>query len=261
MTVLLIIFIILILTSVFYYLSKHYNSNAEINNLVLFLTIGLISSATLFTVFAKPADTITSVNNLALSDSNQELKNIVFNKVIIVGDSRMEQISWAEDKLNIPSNFTFDAKGGATIDWFIDTGLVKLNEILNNQIKNYQYHVVLNMGVNDIQKDITPTKAAQNYISYYEKLFSDNPNVKFYILSVNPIDEVKLPLGSYGNRRTNERIITFNNVLWDNLKDISNVNYCDSYNSLEFSTNDGLHYNMDTNQDILNYIATKCVKY
>ena len=43
--------------------------------------------------------------------------------------------------------------------------------------------------------------------------------------------------------------------------ELNNIYYCDSYNTLDFKTDDGLHYTRDTNKDIINYIANKCVKF
>ena len=70
------------------------------------------------------------------------------NKIVIVGDSRMELIENNKDKMNLPKSIIFNTRSGAKIDWLYREGIPKLYKILKNE--NYNYHVVFNLGVNDM---------------------------------------------------------------------------------------------------------------
>ena len=129
-----------------------------------------------------------------------KMKDLNFNKIILFGDSRMEYISKKSDILHIPINFLFDAKGGATIKWARDNGVPKLEEILKDNNKNYRYHVVFNMGVNDIQEDINIANRVREYFAIYKRLALKNPNVEFYILSVNPVNDDILNKKKYNRK-------------------------------------------------------------
>ena len=222
------------------------------------LVIFGISAVTFITVFAQDQETLT--NPSLINFEAKKLKNIVLNKVIIVGDSRMEYLL-KDESVKKPVNFTFDAKSGADFSWFKKIGESKLIDILDNRDLNYHYHVVFNLGVNDIQftKDIE--QVASNYIKEYEKIIRKYQNIDFYFLSVNPIDENVINNHFNSNIRTNKNIVKLNAAFKDSTDEFSNYRYCDSYNSLDFKTYDGLHYKNSTNQDIIDYIARSCVQY
>jgi hypothetical protein len=71
-------------------------------------------------------------------------------------------------------------------------------------------------------------------------------------VSVNPVDEVKEAKNGY--KVKNENINSFN----DELKKIvsNNITYCDTNSKLinNFNTEDGLHYDSDTNKRIYNML-------
>ena len=46
-----------------------------------------------------------------------------------------------------------------------------------------------------------------------------------------------------------------------NEKDDNRVQYCDAYNHIDFGMPDGLHYDDETDQKILNFIARDCINY
>ena len=117
------------------------------------------------------------------------IKDIVFNKVIIIGDSRMEYINNRGKNIDIPINFNFIALGGTKINWFENEALIKLEEKLDNMDKNYKYHVVINMGVNDLNDKNEAVEHADEYFSLFYDLVSKYDDVNFYILSVNPIND------------------------------------------------------------------------
>lgn len=192
---------------------------------------------------------------------NQKVKKINDEKIIIVGDSRMEYIE-NDDEIKVPFNFRFVAKSGMKIAWLKDEALDKVDSILKEE--KYKYDIVVNMGVNDLNDDkYKGDDIANEYFDIYLKLAQDNPNVKVYILSVNPINETKINKTWSTNNRTTSEIKKFNKTIKSRLNEDGkdNMYYCDSYNSLKFKTKDGLHYTQDTNREIIDYIANKCVQY
>ena len=101
------------------------------NNILFILIVLCLSIGTLFTVFAE--DDFTSSEIMLFNDKDidiDNIENIALNKVIIVGDSRMEFLLDDEDVVK-PVNFIFDVKSGAGFDWFQETGEPKLREILD----------------------------------------------------------------------------------------------------------------------------------
>lgn len=183
------------------------------------------------------------------------------SKVIIVGDSRMEFIE-DDEEIIIPFNVEFVAKSAMTIDWLRKTALPNVDKILKED--DFEYSVVVNMGVNDLNyARYKGDEIAKDYFNLYSELAHDYPNVKVYILSVNPINEKKRNKTEPGNQRTNKKIELFNNTIQEELddSDLDNMFYCDAYNELEFGTDDGLHYTKETNREIINYIVNKCVKF
>ena len=196
----------------------------------------------------------------AKNDLNKKAAELNKSKVIVVGDSRMEFI--ADDKdIVIPFNFDFVAKSGMKIDWFRKTAIPKVKSILKN--KEYKYYVIVNMGVNDLNTNYKGDEISKDYFKLYQKLAKDYPNIDVYIMSVNPIYEDKLNKSEVSNKRTVNKIKLFNNNILNELEhsNLDNLYYCDSYNNLHFESEDGLHYTRDTNKEIINYIANKCIDF
>lgn len=176
----------------------------------------------------------------------------------------MKLIDNDRNDLNLPNSIILDAKSGASIDWFMTEGIHKLYKLVNNTNNNYKYHVIFNMGINDLAEDLDVEKRASEYYNLYKKIIDSNQNIDFYFLSVNPIDEKILYSSDlpYYNSRTNKKVEKFNNFFIKKLRDekLSNVKYCDSYNSLNFVLPDGLHYDFNTNKEIISYIISECVE-
>lgn len=236
------------------------------NHKFLVCAIILLPLFSFLTVIAKSDDNkmSTDINMplLSVNDFSAKLNDISLNKVVIVGDSRMEFIYNKKDKLDIPTNFIFDAKSGATIDWLIDTGEPKLREILDNRDTNYKYHVVFNLGVNDLNDDVVSKTIANDYLNIYKNIINDYPDINFYFLSVNPIDE-DIIYDYFPGKRTDEKIEMFNayfGIYVQNVND-KRIKYCDSYNRLDFNLPDGLHYDDETDQQIIDYISRDCINY
>lgn len=196
--------------------------------------------------------TTNNINNLAEKINN--------SRVLMVGDSRTELI---EDDENItkPFNFNFVAKSGMTIEWFEETAISRIKRILKKD--DFQYHVVVNMGVNDLNSDeIDGDEIANDYFELYSEIAKEYPNAKVYVLSVNPINVEKINEWE-DNKRTSKKLRLFNSTMQKKLdeNDFDNMYYCDSYHDLEFETDDGLHYTQSTNRNIIDYVANKCVQF
>ncbi len=194
---------------------------------------------------------------------NDKIENIVHNKIIIIGDSRMAFLNERGKRINIPINFNFIAYGGTKFSWLKNDAFLRLKNKLDNIDNNYHYSVVINMGVNDLNDKLDPELHAFNYYEFYKFLAIEYPEVDFYFLSVNPIDDDIINIFCGMQQRTNKKIEKFNSamlthILNDNIK---NLKYCDSYNNMKFGTPDGLHYDGKTDQEIVNYIVNRCVKY
>lgn len=234
---------------------------------VMFIIFMFVSCALAFNKIDYEGCYCEPILSKKMIDSNkyemEPVSDIVYNKVIVVGDSRMEYIERDKDDLQIPINFSFIAKSGATIHWFEDVALPELKEKLDNADKNYNYHVVINMGVNDFQEDIDIDERVYDYFNFYKELSLDYPNINFYLLSVNPVVDDKINDYFPTNKRSNKKIIKFNNKMNKLLNGhgIENLIGCDSYHDIKFIAPDGLHYNLDTDQDILDYIAKECIIY
>ena len=188
-------------------------------------------------------------------------KKIKSSKVIIVGDSRM---SFIKDDLQFhkPNNIEFVAKSGMKIDWLENDAMNEIDNILDDN--DYNYYVVLNMGINDLNDDkYKGDDIALDYFKSYKEIASKYSNIKLYVLSVNPIDEKKINITWSNNNRTNKEIELFNKTIKNEIEDsdIFNIYYCDSYNDMSFETEDGLHYTQGTNKRIINYIVNDCVQY
>ena len=186
--------------------------------------------------------------------------NINLIKIIIIGDSRMELIENDREKLNIPRNIVFMARSGARINWLNKVAIPWLNEQLNQKNKKYKYMVLFNLGVNDLNSNIEPSDIAKDYLDIYRNIIFQNQDVNFYFLSVNLIDEQTINNFFPNQKRTNKKIEKFNNYFINNIGKFNNINYCDSYNNLNMSFYDGLHFDFETNKKILDYLINNCFK-
>ena len=196
--------------------------------------------------------------------TKQNIKNIIYNKVIVIGDSRMSLMRNRKNEIEIPTNFTFIADGGTKIDWFSQYATVILKKILDSKDEKIQYHILINMGVNDLDSRKKPEDISNGYYKLYYNLAKEYPTVKFYLLSVNPIDEriIYKKIGK-NQLRTSAKIISYNKQLETNIiySKVDNMKYCDSYNNLYFSSPDGLHYDSKTDEKIIDFMVNKCIIY
>lgn len=181
-------------------------------------------------------------------------------KVVVIGDSRMELIDNGKDySKQIPNNITFIAKSGMKNEWFNDFVLMRLTDLLKNP--EYKYDVIINLGVNDICFG-DETKSISEYtnsIRLLAKLFN---NTNFYVLSVNPVNENLIFDYFDVNPLPNKKIQMYNTKLINFIKKekLQNLNYCNAFDKIKYTTKDGLHYTEQTNEKIISYILNDCIK-
>lgn len=189
-------------------------------------------------------------------------KNTKFYKeIIIIGDSRMSLIKNKIDySKEIPKNISFIAENGKEIKWFNKVAIKELTEKLS--VNNENVAVVINMGVNDISFYNNIKGTVNAYKEGYTMPAKIFPNVHFYILSINPINENIINDYFKLNTRTNKKIEKTNNMFQEYINNSKkeNLKYCDSYNNINFNTKDGLHYTKETNEKIIDYIINDCIK-
>ncbi|MDY3917470.1 MAG: hypothetical protein SOZ59_00530 [Candidatus Limivivens sp.] len=156
-------------------------------------------------------------------------------KLIFVGDSRTVGM-----KESVGGKAVYIAAGGEGYEWFLSTGLPKLEK----QLAKYPLsRVVLNLGVNDLGN-------VADYCACYRELMKKYPDVSFYILSVNPMETKKSSVWN----ATNKMIRSFNKIMRTAFPE----NYLDCYAELVntgFKTVDGLHYTVDTYRKIYNFVV------
>ncbi len=144
---------------------------------------------------------------------------------IFVGDSRTVGMGQAISKKEPEDTCQFIAKSGEGLYWFKHEGIDSLREAL---WEHPDATVIFNLGVNDL-------KESENYISFYQTLFSEYHDPSFYIMSVNPVVDEEC-VGA-----KNEEVEDFNMKMQEAFPD----KYLDCYHYLlseDFKTLDGLHY-------------------
>lgn len=163
------------------------------------------------------------------------------NLLIYMGDSRIVGMMSSITNKSI----TYIAQSGAGYSWLVDSAIPELA----NKIEGKKF-IVLAFGVNDLGN-------AANYLTKYQELKDTYPNVKIYIMSVNPVDEAKEAENGY--TVTNESIENFN----ETMKNSFGENYIDVYAQIKdnFETEDGVHYTTETykkiHEIVINYILSK----
>jgi len=150
--------------------------------------------------------------------------------LLYVGDSRTVGL---KSSLNNDS-IKYIAEVSMGYNWLVNTAKSQMNSLLNSEESEIKF-VVIALGVNDLYN-------IDNYINIFNSLKTEYSNVKFYFLSVNPVDEQKAR--SSGYTITNNQIESFNSKLENALEEEEFIN---SYSKLDtISTSDGLHYLSNT---------------
>ena len=180
------------------------------------------------------------VDGYYLNSSGKKTVKVFKGDYIFLGDSRMVGMK----RTYSPSNTLYIAKEGMGYSWLKSTG----GPTLKNYLKaNPNVKVVLALGVNDLGN-------IQSYISYYRSLIKAFPKTKFYVLSVNPVDQKKE--ARYGYSIKNSSITSFNKKLYVAFRS----SFINSYNYMKkngFETRDGLHYTAEVYKDLYDYIIRK----
>ncbi len=177
-----------------------------------------------------------------LSSTGKKTVKVFYGDYIFVGDSRMVGMQ----KAIAPSDTKYIAENGQGYTWLNSTAGVTLRYYLKS---NPDVKVVLALGVNDLGN-------VKKYITYYKKLIKEFPKTKFYVLSINPVDEAKE--AKYGYSVKNSQIETFNKKIYADATLKSR--YINTYKYLKsegYTTRDGLHYTAAVYKKLYNYIVGK----
>ncbi len=188
-----------------------------------------------------------------------------YRKVIFVGDSRTERMSYVLEKEGSQpflKNVSFVAKGGEGLAWLRSEGYQQLIGEIGTG-KGKPVAVVFNMGINDLTN-------VDNYVSYYQEIADDltSRGCKLFYMSLNPINSENLKATGRAERKE-EAVRTFNSHIRSRLcggGDNSGT-YIDLYtylmkngygtdsgtNGQESGVDDGLHYTIRTYKRIYKY--------
>lgn len=181
------------------------------------------------------------VDGYYLGADGKKTGRVFDGRYIFVGDSRMVGMQETVGG----SDTRYIAKVSMGYTWLERTGGPELKEYLDY---NPNVKVVLALGINDLG-NIT------NYISYYRKLETEYPKTKFYLLSVNPVDEAVE--AAHGYTVKNSQIKAFNKQL----RAAAGAGvYLNSFTYLKkkgIETVDGVHYTAETYRLLNSYIMKK----
>ena len=181
------------------------------------------------------------VDNYYLGPTGKRLVKKFEGKYIFVGDSRM-----CEMQNVVPSSdAAYIAKVSTGYTWLKSTASTMLKGYLT---MNPNVKVILAFGVNDLGN-------IDNYISYYNTLIKQYPKTKFYVLSVNPVDEKKEK--EHGYTVKNSQIIAFDKKLKAAFGTGTYLNTYKFIVSRGVDTRDGVHYEEQVYRDLYNYIISK----
>ena len=179
-----------------------------------------------------------------LNENGAKTVKVFRGSYIFAGDSRMVGMY----QTVAPGDTLFLAKVGCGYSWLSTSAGVKLRYYLD---ANPDVKVVLAYGVNDLGN-------IDRYIAYYRSLITLYPDTRFYIMSVNPVDDEYLKKNQPTTYQwVNDALIQqFNKKL----KAAFGKQYINTYSYLKkqgFSSNDGVHYTADTYQTLYTYLKSK----
>ena len=166
---------------------------------------------------------------------NKVLKNYkgrgfgVFSGILYVGDSRFDGMKDCVSE----SGVYFIAKVSMGLKWLRTTARSQISAKVKS---DPNLAVVFNLGVNDLYNK-------NNYINTYKEIKAAHPNVKFFFMSVNPVD--------HDPYATDAEVVQFNNTM----KEYWGSDYLDIYSYLKsdgYKTVDGIHYDNATSKKIHN---------
>lgn len=198
---------------------------------------------TCFSVFAQKDQQNLALTNetvLAHSSAGSVMCNStqIAQKAIYVGDSRTVGLKAALES----TDSTFIAESSQGLNWLKNVALSELETKLS---EDQTAVVIFALGVNDLYN-------VDGYITTYNEIIQNYPTANYFILSVNPVDEVKAQSNGYST--TNADIEAFNQKMQAAFPD----KYIDSYSNIKSSlgTTDGLHYDASTYQNINDFVMS-----
>ncbi len=206
---------------------------------IMILIIILFPNTTLDLTDRAYASSSTTMNTNINLLSNEQIESML----IYVGDSRTEELQQYLNKDSI----RYITTNNMGYYWFGETAQPELTSYISADTQKF---VVLSLGLYDLVN-------IDQYINIYNTLISGYSNVKFYFMSVNPINE--LLAGQNEFYQTTEQIEEFNRKLLDAFGD----SYIDTYSDIYagYQTEDGIHYNGETykaiHEQVISYIKKK----
>lgn len=211
--------------------------------LILFGFGALIFVSILFSIFAgKDNANLLITNASELTDvmkrgSRKCTESGVSSKLMYVGDSRIENMKNAVQDDSI----TYITNGGGNYEWFSNEGITNVDSQI---VEKPNQIIVFNLGINDLDN-------VDNYINKYNELITKYPDTKFFILSVNPVDESDTNISV-----TNDDISLFNSKMY---KAFPNYYIDSSKNLNNFTYVDGVNFTDETYVNINNYAVKALV--
>ena len=173
------------------------------------------------------------------------------HQIIWVGDSRTLGLRDALHKANRADDDLFVGKVGEGVHWFQEEGMSEMSDVIE---QHPDLPVVLNLGVNDPQ-------LVNEYVVAYWDVIRDHPDTRFYILSVNPLDEEFLIEDGQVAEQVFHDINSLNVAKMNvKLKEEFASRYIDSASYLKsdgFDTVDGLHFTMQTYLKIHDFVVSR----
>lgn len=155
---------------------------------------------------------------------------------IFIGDSRTVLMDYYLDLEKYPDTFVI-AEVGMGYDWLVSDAIPELELILTNQKRYKNYNIIMNLGVNDLDR-------IDDYVKIIPKLEQYGT---LYYVSVNPaIDRL------VESNVTTQAIQDFNKKI-----DAATDRYIDCYNFLQYTgfiEPDGLHFEEYTSRKMYTYI-------
>ncbi len=212
--------------------------------IILIIAIAPNAGATLDLTSGKGA--AENAANASSSSGTPYTNEEIESALIYMGDSRTHGMSNAFNN----SNIGFICEDGKGYSWLLSTALSQLDTMAKDGKKKF---VVMAFGVNDLGN-------IDKYINEYNSMISKYSSLKFFFMSVNPVDETTE--ASHGYSVTNASIEAFNSKL----SSTYGAQYIDVYSQIKggIATVDGLHYTTDVYKNIhsivLKYIQSKTSK-
>lgn len=199
--------------------------------LILFLIIGIVGQKDYQNLAVTNLTVISESTAGGVNCTNEEIEEMI----LYVGGKTVGDIANSVSTNNV--NYISNTNG---YDYFKNSVIPLIEE----KITSFDNVVVV------LSFDVYDLAYFDSYLSDYRDLVNDHSSINFYVMSLNPVDDV---LAS--SVVTNDFIIDYNNRIKSEFTNI----YLDtnSFVGTSFITGDGISYDQSTNQNIHNYIINK----